>query len=711
MATSAAKSKEPTSKEPLIGLRVLIIVAIGVWIYAPVLLGDWIWDDNLLVSENIQLRSWSGLGQLWFSAPMSDYWPLSWSVLWIEWHLWGNHPLGYHRVSLAFHLFSGFLIWRLLERLGWREGWLGGLLFIVHPLAVESVAWISEIKNTLSLPFFLLASHAYLDGEENKNSRGYLRSIGYYLAAMLSKTSTVMFPIVLLLYAWSKSRKITARDLKKIVPYLLVALPLSLVTVYLQNHDRLSRAFQPDSFFARVATAGMAVLFYLAKFLWPANLLPIYPRWVAENGLPFSMVALALLGLLIVGLWAWRGKEARCVGFGFGFFLLNLLPVLGFLRMKYQGVSWVADHFAYLPMIGLIGLVVAAWQPIQEQSAPAFRPLAFGLFAVIMALLAFASRSYAALFVDRENLWTYTLQLNPEAAPAHNDLSIIAADQGRFPEALAHAREVVKLYPDLEKGHRVLGQFFFKNGQVAEAEEQFRIALQLDPDNADAHDNLASILAQSGRYPDAMEQFNLSLKVQPDSAVALAGRGELRRCMDDPQGALIDLDRALALDPDSSQALLSRAVLRQARGDATDALDDLRRFRELAPDDPNTDYALLWIWIIRTQQGQKSFADQELSDALNTGWNANAGDLVSEDAKFLLGEIDEGRFFASPPLADKNRGPGRLCEAWYYVGVKRLLAGNKAGAADAFHSSVATRRTDFFEYTLAQGELNMLGSR
>ncbi len=165
-----------------------------------------------------------------------DYWPLSWTVLWIEWRLWGNHPLGFHLMSLALHLFSGFLIWRLLERLGWREGWLGGLLFIVHPLAVESVAWISEIKNTLSLPFFLLSCHAYLDGEEDKKSRGYLRSVGYYLAAMLSKTSTVMLPLVLLLYSWSKSGKITRQSVIKVVPYLLIAVPLGLVTVYFQNN-------------------------------------------------------------------------------------------------------------------------------------------------------------------------------------------------------------------------------------------------------------------------------------------------------------------------------------------------------------------------------------------------------------------------------------------------------------------------------------------
>jgi len=214
-----ADSKPAIANENLIPPKALLIVLAGLWVYWPALQGEWLWDDGMLVTDNIELRSWPGLGQIWFAAPTTDYWPLSWTLLWIEWHLWGNYPLGYHLGSLVLHLCSGFLVWRLFSRLGLRGGWLGGLLFVIHPLAVESVAWIAEIKNTLSLPFFLLSCDAWLDGEEEKGKSGYLRSVLYYLAAMLAKTSTVMLPLVLLLHGWWKRETITWQEIKRTVPY------------------------------------------------------------------------------------------------------------------------------------------------------------------------------------------------------------------------------------------------------------------------------------------------------------------------------------------------------------------------------------------------------------------------------------------------------------------------------------------------------------
>jgi len=166
-------------------LQALVIVAAGLWIYWPALDGDWFFDDEL-ITANSKLRSLQGLWQIWLAAPTDYYLPLTSTLLWIEWQLWGNEPLGYHLCNLALHILSGFLIWRLFNRLGLRWGWFGGFLFVIHPLAVESVAWVSEIKNTLSLPLFLLSFDAWLDAEEKKSS--YLRSVFFYCAAMLAKT-------------------------------------------------------------------------------------------------------------------------------------------------------------------------------------------------------------------------------------------------------------------------------------------------------------------------------------------------------------------------------------------------------------------------------------------------------------------------------------------------------------------------------------------
>ena len=207
----------------------------GLWIYWSAIRGDWQWDDSILVTGNANLRSLHGLWNIWFSAPVTDYWPMSWTLLWVQWHLWGNQPVGYHVVSLLLHLVSSFLVWRVLSKLGLRWAWLAALLFTIHPLGIESVAWVSEIKNTLSLPFFLLSLSAYIDFERTRARSSYALSISCYLVAMLSKTSVVMLPVVLLLYCWWKRDRVTRKDAVGMIPYLAIALALGIVTLHFQS--------------------------------------------------------------------------------------------------------------------------------------------------------------------------------------------------------------------------------------------------------------------------------------------------------------------------------------------------------------------------------------------------------------------------------------------------------------------------------------------
>ncbi|HEY4798393.1 MAG TPA: hypothetical protein VII99_04870, partial [Bacteroidia bacterium] len=308
-------------------LQTLVIVAAGLWIYWPALDGDWFFDDEL-ITANSKLRSLQGLWQIWLAAPTDYYLPLTSTLLWIEWQLWGNEPLGYHLCNLALHILSGFLIWRLFNRLGLRWGWFGGFLFVIHPLAVESVAWVSEIKNTLSLPLFLLSFDAWLDAEEKKSS--YLRSVFFYLAAMLAKTSTIMLPLVILLYCWWRRGRITRQELIQTIPYFFIAVVLGLATVLLQSQ----RGVEFGGFATRLIGAGSAIFFYLGKFIFPATLMPIYPRWNLDTPSFLQVMALPTLVVLLFGFWTQRKGWGRHVLFGFGFFLLNLLPVLGLVRMK-----------------------------------------------------------------------------------------------------------------------------------------------------------------------------------------------------------------------------------------------------------------------------------------------------------------------------------------------------------------------------------------
>ena len=495
-------------------LHALMIAAAGLWIYWTALQGDWLWDDNALVTDNPTLRSLHGLWAIWFTTPTTDYWPLSWTMLWMEWHLWENEPLGYHLCSLALHIFSGFLIWRLFGRLGLRWGWLGGLLFVIHPLAVESVAWVSEIKNTLSLPFFLLSLNAWLDAEEGK-SASYRSSVLYYLAAMLAKTSTVMLPMVLLLYCWWKRGRVTWQELKRIIPYLAIAIILGLVTVHFQN-DPVALG----GIFTRSVGAGAAVFFYLGKFILPMDLLPIYPRWGLDPPSILQVLALPTLVAFLLALWTWRGEWGRHALFGFGFFLLNLLPVLGLLKMNYMVNSWVADHFVYLPMIGLVGLTVAGLEQLHERLPSPSRLFDIGTTAtvILIGFLLWESHNYAALFNNSETLWTYTLKHNPQAPSAHTNLGVALMQTGRVSEAIEQFNQALKINQNDPVAHNGLGIALGQTGRVPEAIDQFEQALKIEPRDARIYHNLGIALMQAGHSAEAIEQFKQALKINPGEA-------------------------------------------------------------------------------------------------------------------------------------------------------------------------------------------------
>src|SRR5665213_1678184 len=323
-----------------------IILLAGWLAFGPSIHGGWVWDDTEEVTQNTVLRDPAGLQKIWLAPAGTDYFPLKTTVEWLQWRAWGGDPAGYHAVNIALHLLSAFLFWRLLAKLGLRQAWIGGLLFAVHPLAVESVAWVAELKNTLSLPFLLLAMLAYLDyddfseakipveriapnalaaGRNQASALGamrstYLLSLLFFLLAMLSKSSVVMLPAVILLYCWWKRGRIRWK---------------------------------------RLTAAGLALAFYLGKCLWPFGLLPIYPRWGIDPTAILPYVP--WLALALMAGWCWRRRAAwgRHVLFGLGFFALNLAPVLGLVAMSYLRISRVADHFAYLPLLGVIALVTA----------------------------------------------------------------------------------------------------------------------------------------------------------------------------------------------------------------------------------------------------------------------------------------------------------------------------------------------------------------
>jgi tetratricopeptide (TPR) repeat protein len=527
-------------------LKAALIVLVGLCIYAPTLRGGWLWDDNQEVTENPVLPDPAGLVKIWGGTSGADYFPLKTSVQWLEWRLWGSRPAGYHAVSLALHLLGALLFWRLLRRLGLGEAWVGGLLFVAHPLAVESVAWVAELKNTLSLPLLLLAMTAYVDYDDRRVRGAYGLSLACFLLALLAKSSVVMFPLVILLHAWWRRRRIDGRDLAASAPFFALSLGLGLVTVWFQHH----RAEQAElvlagGFLSRLACAGLALTFYLGKCLWPAGLIPIYPRWVVDPPAAWQFAPWLAWGAGAAWLAARRTAWSRAVLFGLGFFVLNLLPALGFVTNTYMRITWAADHFAYLSLLGVIGLAVAAldrWRP----RWPAGR---WAAVALAVAVLAGQSRLYARIFHSEETLWTYTLQRNPAAWSAHYNLANHLAQRHELAAAAAHYEQTLRLQPGFADAHYNLGNTFLMEGKLAEAVGQYEETLRLDPNYANAHVGLGNVLMQANRLPEAMAQFEETLRLKPGFAEVHASLGNALYLSGRFPEAVAQYEEALRLKP------------------------------------------------------------------------------------------------------------------------------------------------------------------
>lgn len=498
-----------------------IIILLTFIAYIPAMHGGFIWDDNKYVTENPLLTAPDGLKRIWFSkdAP-SQYFPLTYTTFWIEYRIWGLYPAGYHVVNVILHIINALLVWRLLFCLSVPGAWLTAAIFAVHPVHVESVAWITERKNVMSCMFFLLATMAWLRFIDHTTSRTvklYALTMVLYLLALFSKTTAVTLPVVLLLILWFRNGKVTRRDVSLVIPFIILGLAMGVLTMWWERYHQGTQGGEfAFSIVERLLIASRSVWFYPSKLLFPTNLTFSYPRWEIDQGsiLQYSW----LFGVSIAAIFLLYFK--RILGSGFfvavAFYVVNLLPLLGFIALYTFKYTFVADHYQYIASIGLISLFAAIITRIGDRVGIVVRYFSF----LILVFLSISTWQQGHIYKDTETLWRDTLIKNPSSWMAHNNLGNLLAKNGRLDEAVSYYYETLRLKPDFAEAHFNLGRSLEKMSRVDEAISQYEEAVFINPNFAEAHFSLGNAFAKTGHLEEAANHYRETLRIKPDHITA-----------------------------------------------------------------------------------------------------------------------------------------------------------------------------------------------
>jgi len=562
--------------------------------------GSLIWDDDAYVTKPT-LQSLSGLRRIWFEVGATEqYYPVLHSAFWVENRLWGDAPMGYHLVNILLHAAAASLFGLVLLRLwGMRANaaWLAAFLFALHPVSVESVAWISEQKNTLSTVFYLGSMLAYLRFDRERRTSQYLLALGLFAAAVLSKSVAATLPGALLVIFWWQRGKLSwRRDFVPLFPWFALGATVGLFTAWVERtYIGAAGALFHLNFAERFLIAGRMFWFYWGKVFWPSPLMFIYPRWKVSSAAAWQYLFPLALAALVAALWLIR-KKSRGPLAGILLFLGALFPTSGFLNVYAFIFSYVADHWQYLAMMGVIAPAAWGWEylgraGISRSPASAWLQGMGASFAVaVLVVLGVLTWRQCREYRDDRTLYLTTIAKNPGSWMSHNNLGLMLEHSGHSIEAEAEFRAAIALEPDYAGAHYNLGNIWMRTpGRLNDAVSQYEEALRLEPGYVAAHNNLGHALEKlPGRLNDAIIQFKAALRLKPDDAEAHDNLGNALRAQGRTAEAIAQYKEALRLRPTDAEAHynLGNALIAQGRtAEATAQYEEALRLR---PNDADT---------------------------------------------------------------------------------------------------------------------------
>ena len=550
-----------------------IFVALVFVIYLPALSAGFIWDDDDHVTANPCIVGPLGLEQIW-TTNNARYYPLVLTTFWAEHAVWGLQPALFHLVNILTQGACAVVLWRVLKNLGIPGAHWGAALWAVHPVQVETVAWVTELKNIQSGFFYLLSILFFVrclrSKDKNPPAAGsYIWSLVFAALALASKSSTVVLPLVLGLVAWWVEGRMTWRTSLRILPVLLMsaaAAIMALYTVDLQGVNQDTRWIRtwPERFI----TAGNVFWFYLGKLVWPHPLIFIYPRWNLYPERWTSYLPLFLAIALLAVAWWKRMSWGRGLFFALAYFVVALLPVLGLVEHYFLRYSFVADHLQYLASMGPLALAGAAIPFLRQKFLSQRMAQAIPFELILVVILAVISTLRVWAYHDNETLWTDTVSRNPSCWMAYNNLGTLCLDRGQVEQAQADFNRAIAIDSTLAEPYYNRGLASVRVGEMDDAVVDFRRAIARDPNHGNAHYNLGNVFLTAHRPAEAAAEFCRVVALNPQSVQGHNNLGVALMRQHDFNGASTQFEQALQIDPNYGEARENLAALKaaQARG-------------------------------------------------------------------------------------------------------------------------------------------------
>jgi tetratricopeptide (TPR) repeat protein len=617
----------PRSRAWIFGL---LLVTVTIFAYRPAWNGGFLWDDDDYIIKNDLLTASDGLRRIWFSLDSpSQYFPLVYTTFRLERAIWGLHPSGYHWINLLLHVANALLVWRLLARLNVPGAWLAGAIFALHPVQVESVAWITERKNVLMGFFFLLTLLAWIAFIDERTKRPwpfYGLALVFYLLALSAKSTACTLPAALLLILWLQKRRINTRRLIQILPFVILGIGMGLLTVWWERyHQGTSRGlFAFLTPIERILVASRAVWFYLSKLMWPSNLIFIYPRWNISPEHPLDYTWLLAGIVFSAAIYFLRRYVGRSVEVAAAFFVATLSPVLGFIMLFTFRYTFVADHYQYLACIGPIALFSAGVVSLAGVFKQ-YRAFILSAALVVVATLAALTWRQATMYGNIETLWRTTLARNPECWMAHTNLGIVLLQKGQLDEGIAQYRATLEMQPDSWDAEYNLGTALVAKGNVDEAILHCERAVAMQPNDPDGQVSLGNALLEKKRIDEAIIHYQKAVAIWPDHFLARYSLGQAFLEKGELDTAIAHCRAALLIRPDDADCHTVLAAALDEKGETAEAIRHYEKALKIFPQSISALTNLAWLLATSPSEslrnGGKAVEIARQADQLSGGTN------------------------------------------------------------------------------------------